>query len=82
MGQERELSATKDQVTINRLTEATVFTVRLKPWTGKYRKHRLNRFPFGISSVPYYFQRRMQMIFSGSEEVLCQMNDILVMGAT
>lgn len=33
MGQERELSATKDQVTINRLTEATVFTVRLKPWT-------------------------------------------------
>ncbi|XP_056001795.1 uncharacterized protein LOC125656292 [Ostrea edulis] len=42
----------------------------------------LNKLPFGISSAPEYFQKRMQMILAGFEGVLCQMDDILVFGAT
>ena len=39
-----------------------------------------NKLPFGISSAPEHFQRRMSELLSGLEGVLCQMDDILVFG--
>ncbi|XP_048775204.2 uncharacterized protein K02A2.6-like [Ostrea edulis] len=47
-----------------------------------FGRYCFNRVPFGISSAPEYFQKRMQMILAGFEGVLCQMDDILVFGAT
>ena len=41
-----------------------------------------NRLPFDISSVPEHFQRRMSAILEGIDGVLCQMDDILIFGAT
>ncbi|XP_060085463.1 uncharacterized protein K02A2.6-like [Ylistrum balloti] len=45
---------------------------------GRFRYHRL---PFGISSAPEIFQRRMSMILEGLDGVICQMDDTLVFGA-
>ena len=39
-----------------------------------------NKLPFGISSAPEHFQKRMSRILSGLEGVLCQMDDVLVFG--
>ena len=36
------------------------------------------RLPFGISSAPEIFQREMQKILTGIENVVCQMDDILI----
>lgn len=39
-----------------------------------------NKLPFGISSAPEHFQRRMSELLSGLPGVVCQMDDILVFG--
>ena len=39
-----------------------------------------NKLPFGISSAPEHFQRRMSEILAGLEGVLCQMDDVLIFG--
>ena len=39
-----------------------------------------NRLPFGISSAPEHFQKRMSQVLEGSTGTLCQMDDILVHG--
>lgn len=39
-----------------------------------------NKMPFGISSAPEHFQKRMGKIFSGLDGVLCLMDDVLVFG--
>ena len=39
-----------------------------------------NKLPFGISSAPEHFQKRMSRILTGLEGVVCQMDDILVFG--
>ena len=44
---------------------------------GRYYFHKL---PFGISSAPEHFQKRMSAILSGLEGVVCQMDDVLVFG--
>ena len=36
--------------------------------------------PFGISSAPEHFQKRMSCILEGIEGVVCQIDDILVFG--
>ena len=36
--------------------------------------------PFGISSAPEHFQKRMSRILSGPDGILCQMDDVLVFG--
>ena len=41
-----------------------------------------NKLPFGISSTPEHFQRRMSNILQGIDDVVCQMDDILVFGRT
>ena len=40
-----------------------------------------NKLPFGISSAPEHFQKRMSQILSGLEGVVCQMDDVLVFGS-
>ena len=40
------------------------------------------RLPFGITSAPEHFQRRMQAILHGLEGVVCLMDDVLVHGST
>ena len=39
-----------------------------------------NKLPFGISSAPEHFQRRMSELLTGLQGVLCHMDDILVFG--
>ena len=39
-----------------------------------------NKLPFGISSAPEHFQRRMSSILHGLQGVLCHMDDVLVFG--
>ena len=46
---------------------------------GRYCFHRL---PFGITSAPEHFQRRMSDILSDLEGVVCMMDDVLVHGGT
>ena len=45
--------------------------------TGRYC---FNKLPFGISSAPEHFQKRMSAILSGLDGVVCQMDDVLVFG--
>ena len=39
-----------------------------------------NKLPFGISSAPEHFQRRMSELLTGLQGVLCHMDDVLVFG--
>ena len=41
-----------------------------------------NRLPFGITSAPEYFQRRMSEKLAGLKGTLCMMDDILITGKT
>jgi len=41
-----------------------------------------NKMPFGISSAPEHFQKRMNEILSGLPGVVCLIDDILVYGST
>ena len=43
-------------------------------------RYYFNKLPFGISSAPEHFQRRMSEILSSLEGVLCQMDDVLIFG--
>ena len=46
---------------------------------GRYCFRKL---PFGISSAPELYQRRMSQILTGIDGVLCHIDDVLVSGAT
>lgn len=39
-----------------------------------------NKLPFGISSAPELFQKRMNKVLEGLEGVVCHMDDVLVVG--
>ena len=56
--------------------ESGLLTTFITPF-GRYA---FNKLPFGISSAPEIFQRRMNCILEGLEGVVCQMDDILVFG--
>ncbi|KAL5463805.1 hypothetical protein EMCRGX_G032740 [Ephydatia muelleri] len=45
-----------------------------------YGRYCFNKMPFGISSAPEHFQKRMSRILEGLEGVVCQIDDILVFG--
>lgn len=47
-----------------------------------FGKYRFNRLPFGITSAPEHFQRRMNEILADTEGAVCLIDDILVYGAT
>ena len=57
---------------------ALLTTTFITPF-GRYCFHRL---PFGITSAPEHFQRRMSDILTGLEEVVGMMDDVLVHGRT
>ena len=58
--------------------ESSLLTTFITPF-GRYA---FNRLPFGITSAPEHFQRRMSEILSRLEGVVCMMDDILVHGKT
>lgn len=58
--------------------ESRLLTTFLTPF-GRYC---MNRLPFGISSAPEIFQRRMSKILHDIEGVICHMDDILVYAPT
>lgn len=45
-----------------------------------FGRYCFNKLPFGISSAPELFQRRMNQILEGLEGVLCLMDDVLIFG--
>jgi len=45
-----------------------------------FGRYCFNKMPFGISSVPEHFQKRMSKILAGLKGVLCLMDDVLVFG--
>ena len=58
--------------------ESALLTTFVTPF-GRFCFHRL---PFGITSAPEHFQRRISEILSGLDGVVCMMDDILVHGKT
>ena len=46
-----------------------------------FGQYHFNKLPFGISSAPELFQKRMNKILAGLDGVVCQMNDVLRVGA-
>ena len=57
--------------------ESRPLTTFLTPF-GRYC---FNKLPFGITSAPELFQRRMNQILEGLEGVLCLMDDMLIYGS-
>ena len=57
--------------------ESRLLTTFIIP-SGRYC---FNKLPFGISSAPEHFQKRMSKILAGLEGVVCQMDDVLVFGS-
>jgi len=58
--------------------ESSRFTKFITPF-GRFA---FNRLPFGITSVPEYFQRKMSKVLTGLEVVVCLIDDVLVYGNT
>ena len=56
--------------------ESCLLTTFVTPF-GRYC---FNKLPFGISSAPEHFQKRMSHILSGLEGVICLVDDVLVFG--
>jgi hypothetical protein len=44
--------------------------------------YQYTRLPFGIASAPAVFQRTMDTILQGVEDVACYIDDIIIMGKT
>ena len=57
--------------------ESRLLTTFLTP----YGRFCFNKLPFGISSAPELFQKRMNSLLVGLEGVLCLVDDVLVFGA-
>ena len=53
---------------------------QLTTFITPYGRYHFTEMPFGISSAPEHFQKRMSKILSGLNGVLCLMDDILVFG--
>ena len=58
--------------------ESSALTTFITPF-GRFR---FNRLPFGISSAPEHFQKRMSQVLEESNGAVCLMDDILVHGKT
>lgn len=56
--------------------DSRLLTTFITPF-GRYA---FNKLPFGISSAPELFQRRMNRILEGLDGVVCLIDDILVFG--
>ena len=58
--------------------ESSLLTTFITPF-GRYQ---FNRLPFGITSAPEHFQRRMHEVMQGLEGAVCLIDDILIYGKT
>ena len=58
--------------------DSALLTTFITPF-GRFCFHRL---PFGITSAPEHFQKRMSDILAGLEGVVCMVDDVLVYGRT
>ena len=56
--------------------------IKLTTFITPFGRFAFRRLPFGITSAPEHFQRRMTEILSGIEGVVCMMDDTLVYGAS
>ena len=54
----------------------------LTTFITSFGRYCFNRLPFGITSAPEYFQKRVSEILQGVDGVLCLIDDILVYGKT
>ncbi len=57
-------------------------SVTLTTFITPLGRHYFNRLPFGITSAPEHFQRRMSEILQGLEGVVCLIDNVLVTGKT
>ena len=57
----------------------TTESAKLTTFITPFRRYCFNR-PFGISSAPKHFLKRISQVFDGTDGALCQMDDILVYG--
>ena len=57
-------------------------SAKLTTFITPFGRFCFNRLPFGISSAPEHFQKRISQVLEGTDGALCQMDDILVFGKT
>lgn len=55
-------------------------SAKLTTFITPFGRFFFNRLPFGISSAPEHFQKRISQVLEGTDGALCQMDDILVYG--
>ena len=55
-------------------------SAKLTTFITPFGRFCFNRLPFGISSAPEHFQKRITQVLEGTDGALCQMDDILVYG--
>ena len=55
-------------------------SAKLTTFITPFGRFMFRRLPYGISSAPEYFQKRMDKELTGLQGVLCHMDDILVIG--
>ena len=55
-------------------------SAKLTTFITPFGRFCFNRLPFGISSAPEHFQKRISQVLEGTEGSLCLMDDILIYG--
>ena len=55
-------------------------SAKLTTFITPFGRFCFNRLPFGISSAPEHFQKRISQVLEGTDGALCQMDNILVHG--
>ena len=55
-------------------------SAKLTTFITPFRRYMFRPLPYGISSAPEFFQKRMDQELDGLEGVVCHMDDILVVG--
>ena len=55
-------------------------SAKLTTFITPFGRFCFNRLPFGISSAPKHFQKRISQVLEGTDGALCLMDDILVYG--
>ncbi|GBN15052.1 Retrovirus-related Pol polyprotein from transposon 17.6 [Araneus ventricosus] len=68
----------------NVLDEGTINDImaHVTTFITPFGRFRFQRLPFGISSAPEHFQRRMSQMLEGIPGTICHMDDILIWGST
>lgn len=54
---------------------------RLTTFITPFGRYCFRKLPFGISSAPEFFQKRMSRVLEGLPGIMCLMDDVLIFGA-